>query len=370
MSAKIWKIVLTGGPCSGKTTALTTIYEKFSQHVNVICVPETATMTFRAGVRINPSSYTFEQLIVFTRELVKMQVGIEDYFESLARLSNQPTLIVCDRGAVDTFAYCSAEVRSRVLQDAGWDMDFLCNRRYDLVIHLVTCANGASAFYNLNNNEARFESVEEAVRIDGRIRKVWMGHPAFTIIDNSGASFTNKLERALSCAGHFVNIPEKKSVKKFLLKTFVTANDVPAELHALSFTERIIFLKRHDEGRFDYIVRKRFQNSNNELFLYRARYLADKEESRVEVSRKIDKELFRNFAQQKDPETRELLRATHTFVWDDGHANVRMYAVESYELGGKRFSFLRADDQLAAHGGQLKVFDVEREVTGEVSRGP
>lgn len=68
---KVWKIVLTGGPCAGKTTALSDIMEKFSSHMSVFCIPEMATLTFRAGVAIQPSLYSFDQLVMFTTELIK-----------------------------------------------------------------------------------------------------------------------------------------------------------------------------------------------------------------------------------------------------------------------------------------------------------
>ena len=68
---KIWKVVLTGGPCAGKTTALTSIMERLSGIMPVFCVPEMATITFKAGVAIRPDMYTFDELVTFTSELIK-----------------------------------------------------------------------------------------------------------------------------------------------------------------------------------------------------------------------------------------------------------------------------------------------------------
>jgi nucleoside-triphosphatase THEP1 len=68
---EIWKIVLTGGPCAGKTTALSDIMERFSSHMAVYCIPEMATLTFRAGVVIQPELYDFDQLVIFTIELIQ-----------------------------------------------------------------------------------------------------------------------------------------------------------------------------------------------------------------------------------------------------------------------------------------------------------
>ena len=49
----IKKVVLTGGPSSGKTTVLNSIVKEFNKHfVKVIVVPETATELITAGVRM------------------------------------------------------------------------------------------------------------------------------------------------------------------------------------------------------------------------------------------------------------------------------------------------------------------------------
>ena len=41
-------------------------------------------------------------------------------------------------------------------------MNYVCNDRYDLVIHLMSAAKGAEKFYGKENNEARFETLLEA----------------------------------------------------------------------------------------------------------------------------------------------------------------------------------------------------------------
>ena len=255
MSRKIWKIVLTGGPCSGKTTSLASIYEKFSPEIDIISVPETATMTFRAGVKINPAAYTFDELVSFTKELIRMQINLENYFESMAHLNKKPTLIICDRGTCDTFAYCSPEVKEAVLKQEGWDMHYLSFGRYDMVVHLVTSANCAAEFYNAEN-EARFESLEEAIKTDNRIQRVWMKHPAFTIIDNSEKGFYKKVARVFNRIGHFMNIPEKNFVRKYLLKRHISEADFPADMVVSTFVENIIYLKPTGHDRLDFIIKK------------------------------------------------------------------------------------------------------------------
>lgn len=49
---KIWTFVLTGGPCSGKTTALSIIEQQLSKRgYYVLVVPESATELINSGLR-------------------------------------------------------------------------------------------------------------------------------------------------------------------------------------------------------------------------------------------------------------------------------------------------------------------------------
>lgn len=254
MAPNVWKVVLTGGPCSGKTTTLASVYEKFSAKINVICVPETATMTFRAGCKINPASYTFEELVEFTKELVKMQMHIEDYFTNLARITKQDTLLIMDRGTCDTFAYCSVEVRNRVLEELGLTKDLLSEKRYDLVLHLVTVANGAIEFYNLENN-ARSESLEQAIGLDSQIQRVWMEHSNFKIIDNSVKGFYKKIERVFNLIGNFINVPQKLFVKKLRLPKGFSPECLAQDLECVTYEECFTYLKS-DSGQLVFVVER------------------------------------------------------------------------------------------------------------------
>lgn len=369
---RLYKIVLTGGPCAGKTTAKAQILERFSPQVNVVCLPELASMTFKSGIKIDPSSYNFDELVLFTKEFVSMQVKIEDYFEQLSRNNKGVTLMICDRGACDTFGYCSPEVKGRVLQELGVTFHDLSSKRYDMVLHLVSCANGASQFYN-NDNEARFESVEEAIECDIRIQNVWKSHPSFGIINNSQTGFMEKMQKVVAAVGHFIGVPESKLVKKFLLHKFITLDDIPKELHANFFREKIIFLKSDEDKRYDFITCKKSNDDITGYYFFKSRFLAEKEINRVELNRRISKEMFNNFMQQKDPESAVLRRIVYTFVSRHSNKNTEFHRIESYQLGDRHFSLLRVDCECdiekLKRESFLKDFEIERDVTGYVNRG-
>jgi hypothetical protein len=65
----------------------------------------------------------------------------------------------------------------------------LRDRRYEAVIHLVTAAEGAEEFYSTNTNEARYESAKDAIELDKKLINAWVGHPHFSIIDNTQNGF-------------------------------------------------------------------------------------------------------------------------------------------------------------------------------------
>lgn len=65
----------------------------------------------------------------------------------------------------------------------------LRDRRYEAVIHLVTAAQGAVEFYTSQNNEARYETVNEAQALDQKLINAWVGHPHFSIIQNNFPTF-------------------------------------------------------------------------------------------------------------------------------------------------------------------------------------
>jgi hypothetical protein len=63
---------------------------------------------------------------------------------------------------MDGSAYTDENVWQAILDETGWSTMQLRDRRYEAVIHLVTAAQGATEFFTNQNNEARYESIEEA----------------------------------------------------------------------------------------------------------------------------------------------------------------------------------------------------------------
>lgn len=212
---RIVKIVLTGGPCAGKSTSLHRIRDAFTAlGYNVLLVSETATELIDGGV----APWTCRSRADFQNCRMRLQTEKEAVYEQAAAvIPGEKTLLVCDRGTLDNRAYLTDAEFSRVLADLGKTEGDLRNG-YDAVFHLVTAAKGAEAFYTTENNPARVETAAEAARLDDRLLSAWVGHPHFRVIDNS-TDFEGKMERLLAEIRAFLGEPESFEIeRKFLIE--------------------------------------------------------------------------------------------------------------------------------------------------------
>lgn len=187
-------VVLTGGPCGGKTSAKERLTKDLNDAgYNVLFVPEVPTILIQGGAPY-PGLDGGARLIEFEYQLLKLQENIEDCFRGLANCKSdtRPCVIICDRAMMDIEAYISQEQWCEVIGKLG-----VCEAhilaRYNVVVHLVTAADGAAEFYTSENNAARTETALEAIEVDNKIRNAWNAHPCRLIINNEG-SFADKLD--------------------------------------------------------------------------------------------------------------------------------------------------------------------------------
>ena len=211
----IQKIVITGGPCGGKTTALSWIANALPQRgYRVLFVPETATELIGGGL----TPWGCGTNLDYQRCQMELQLTKERLFERGGRtIPADKILIVCDRGPMDNKAYMTDAEFAQLCREMGTDEAALRDR-YDAVFHLATAAKGALEAYTTANNAARYETPEVAVSVDDRIIAAWTGHPHFRIIDNSTA-FEEKLERLLREILAFLGEPRlPEAERKFLVE--------------------------------------------------------------------------------------------------------------------------------------------------------
>ena len=212
---EITKIVITGGPCAGKSTAMSWIQNAFTARGYVVLfVPETATELITGGV----APWTCGRNVDFQKCLMNLQVVKEKTFERAAStMDAQKVLIVCDRGALDNKAYMNDAEFAEALEASGLS-EVELRDDYAAVFHLVTAAKGAEMFYTTANNSARIETVEEAVALDDKILSSWAGHPHLRIIDNT-MSFEDKMKKLVAEIASFLGEPGPyKAKRKYLVE--------------------------------------------------------------------------------------------------------------------------------------------------------
>lgn len=194
---KITKVVITGGPCGGKTAALERIRAAFDKEdCRVILVGETATELILGGVT---------PLVTPNFQALRVARQLEAEAEACRRAENgaEPVLLVCDRGIPDTRAYTSEEAYAAILQQNGLTASRVMER-YDAVIHLTSAAKGVPEAYTLLTNAARTEPVQEAAELDDRIRAAWAGHPVRVMIP-AQQDLEKKMKLLLSAVRQIIN---------------------------------------------------------------------------------------------------------------------------------------------------------------------
>eukprot|EP00656_Telonema_subtile_P045106 TRINITY_DN51374_c0_g1_i1.p1 TRINITY_DN51374_c0_g1~~TRINITY_DN51374_c0_g1_i1.p1 ORF type:complete len:344 (-),score=100.88 TRINITY_DN51374_c0_g1_i1:47-1078(-) len=234
-SAPLHRIVITGGPCAGKTTAMTTLRERLENAGwRVFVVPEAATLLFHNGANFKDFLPRGEPGIVdFQTQLAHLQMQLERIMEGMARASGVKAVLLCDRGVIDGKAYCTPEQWALVLDQLGVTESAVRDRRYDAVVHLVTAAQGAEKYYTLAQGKegeptARTETVEEAVDQDNRTVQAWVGSAHLYVIDNEqGGGFSRKVDRAVDRVFKIVGEPVTgHALRKLQLPKHMTAEEI------------------------------------------------------------------------------------------------------------------------------------------------
>ena len=128
---------------------------------------------------------------------MRLQIALEDSFLEIAKMiHDKDVVILIDRGLLDGSAYLSQDNWQALMDDMGCSVPQLSDNRYDAVLHMVTAADGAENFYASVSNEARYESSQEAILKDRKLREAYMRHRRWTMISNNFPDFNSKIKHA------------------------------------------------------------------------------------------------------------------------------------------------------------------------------
>jgi thymidylate kinase len=310
--APVYRVCLTGGPCSGKTSSVAEISDRLrSRGFGVYVVPEAATLLFTGGCSF--VDQTPEQVSTFQASLLRTQMALEDNFYRIATAASRPSVLLCDRGAMDGRAYMSAEQWEAMLAENSWDPVALRDERYDLVVHMVTAADGAMPFYQLENNKTRRETPSEARAVDRETQEAWVGHPQLRIVDNR-TGFREKINRVFTAIGELLGVHvSKRPVRKFLVAKDVRPRALESCVANLEeFEVEQTFLQR---GRHDGVqesVRRR-GGGGSFTFVHKVRRPAVNGQIR-ETKRQISNRAYVSLLANADPERRAVRIKRQCFV--------------------------------------------------------
>ena len=335
----ITKIVLTGGPCSGKTTALTWINDEFTRRGwKVYIVGEVAT-TVSQG---NASPHDFKDRAAGQAAMYVKQIADEEFYERVAYMNSgadDKVLIVCDRGALDAMAFLDKEDQERFMELTGTTMRKMMER-YDGAFHLVSAAIGAEEFYTVDNNNARRETLEEAAKVDRNVVAAWTGHPHLRIIDNS-TDFHNKMLRLMREIAVVTGEPQpyeierkylirKPSEEQLSMRTSDCSLIIQTYLSAKEGSERRI-RQRGSQGAWTYTLT--------------TKRLTDSDARRIETERRLTEKDYIDLLAEADTSLYQIRKTRWCVPYDSVYFEIDIYpfsdeyAIMEVELPDEDFEF-------------------------------
>jgi CYTH domain-containing protein/predicted ATPase len=362
------KIIIDGGPCSGKTTGLAKISERLMElGIIPFIVPEAATLLIQSG--ITPKLIGIHE---FQKEIILLQIHTEGYWEKAAQRTmadkNKPGILFHDRGLLTGSAYLELgqgenqleKFQREVLWEVGEYNVEEIRARYKGVIHLVTAANGAEKYYTLANNSARKETPEEARALDERTKASWLGHPHLAIVPNKDKdgiiSFDRKIKNMLAEVFRIIGYPIPIELEdKFKLRSFDPAK-LPVKCEATEITQTYLI---PEDIRCEERVRMRTWMGFSSYF--RTIKSPGPDGGRIEIEDSIPLREYQALLERENRNASPIRKTRYCFLWKDQYFEVDAF---HGKLEGKFFMERERTDKNDMT--DLPPFiDVEENVTGQ-----
>lgn len=169
--AKVTKIVLTGGPCSGKTSVVERLAADFySDRRDVFICPESAYEVIADGG-------SREDYLSFETLVAKKQLQNEvEILKKAEKSKKDEVVIFYDRGVTDCFSY--VDDRNALAENIGINI-IDSWARYDALIVLQTAPEN-----EYSSTVCRIESYEQAVAFEQKLLDVTVGHSHLRYVKN------------------------------------------------------------------------------------------------------------------------------------------------------------------------------------------
>lgn len=314
---QITKIVITGGPCAGKSTAMSWVQNAFTQMgYSVLFIPETATELITAGV----APWTCGTNSDYQQCQMRLQLEKEKIFERASRtMKNDKILIVCDRGALDNKAYMTSLEFSCIL-DAIGSNEVSLRDNYDAVFHLVTAAKGAEEFYTTANNQARTETVEQAAELDDKIIAAWTGHPHLRVVDNS-TNFEDKMRKLIAEISSFLGEPEPFEIER---KFLIEYPDIHW-LESISNCQRIEIIQTYLKSDNEDEIRVRQRGIGGNYIYFETIKRKVNNMKRVEIEKRLSQEEYLKRLMDADTTRKQIRKTRYCLTYENQYFEIDVY---------------------------------------------
>ncbi|MBQ6651805.1 MAG: AAA family ATPase [Prevotella sp.] len=316
---EIKRIVLTGGPCAGKTTALVRVIEHFSSlGYKVFTIPEVPTMFTQAGMNYLTKNAQF--FYEGEKATLEIQLALEDKFMRMANACTEPCLIVCDRGTMDISAYMAPEMWDDITRSVGTTTPELRDKRYDAVLHLVSAADGAEQFYTTSNNASRNEAADEAGlqiarELDKKVINAWTGHTHLRVINNH-EDFDAKLNRVLKEISAVLGLPQPiEEERKYIVEL---VGDLPDCIES-DITQTYLVADPGTEVR---LRRRGWQGKFVNVHTSKKKLSGSEE---IVTERQVPNSLYESLLGQADPYRQTIHKLRRSFIWKGQYFELDTY---------------------------------------------
>lgn len=311
----IKKIVLTGGPCAGKTTALVKVIEHFSSRgYKVFTIPEVPTIFLQAGMDYLTKNQDW--FYEGEKSTLEIQLAFEDDFTRMAQTINGPVVIICDRGALDISAYLPTEMWEKITGLCDVTTQQLRDR-YDAVLHLVSAADGAEQYYNTTSNEMRTEGIEKARLLDRKVIQAWTGHPHLRVINNHD-NFDTKINRVLKEISAVLGLPQPiTEERKYIVR--VTSNDIPNVIESDIFQTYLVA-----DPDYEVRLRRRRWKGGKTVNVHTTKKRVGTNRE-IETERQVSNALYESLLAQADPYRHPIHKQRRSFIWKGQYFELDTY---------------------------------------------
>ena len=311
------RIVLTGGPGSGKTTVLNSIVNIYSSlGVKVIVVSETATEIINSGIK--PFGDDKIDLLDFQELVLSLQLSKEKLFDRSIELykkshPDKDILVIYDRGAIDNKAYINDKDFNSILNQVCQNSYSSILNKYDLVIDLI----GAKSFYTLENNHARSESADVALELGEKIV-------------SPKEKMEDKVAEVISYINELLDKKTLKKQKKYLIDINESDLNYLLENGVSSFIEQCYLVSSKDEEKR---VRKTTINDSPSYEL--TVYEKNESEKMLKSSKSISEKIYNELKEFKIPDSSDIRKYRVYFTYEDTYMYADVFVDgEKYEEYG------------------------------------